>query len=154
MPTRSCASARGGRWGWQGGCHGLPPHHCPPPHTLLGRLSPQLSLEPLPHLSCSYETNGSPYLLLQPAKKEVVRIRPYVALYHDFISDAEAETIKGLAGPWVSHPQGCPSPGGGCPKSWWARVDHPEHAEIGGVLSQGLAKDFCSETLGGEMSPA
>ncbi|KAK4829659.1 hypothetical protein QYF61_005952 [Mycteria americana] len=57
--------------------------------------------EHLPHLSCSYETNGSPYLLLQPAKKEMVRIRPYVALYHDFISDAEAETIKGLAGPWL-----------------------------------------------------
>ncbi|KFP51804.1 Prolyl 4-hydroxylase subunit alpha-3, partial [Cathartes aura] len=37
----------------------------------------------------------------QPAKKETVRIRPYVALYHDFISDAEAETIKGLAGPWL-----------------------------------------------------
>ncbi|NXY51192.1 P4HA3 hydroxylase, partial [Ceuthmochares aereus] len=57
--------------------------------------------EHLPHLSCSYETNGSPYLLLQPAKKEMVQIRPYVALYHDFISDAEAETIKGLAGPWL-----------------------------------------------------
>ncbi|KAM7130424.1 LOW QUALITY PROTEIN: prolyl 4-hydroxylase subunit alpha-3 [Ciconia maguari] len=57
--------------------------------------------EHLPHLGCSYETNGSPYLLLQPAKKEMVRIRPYVALYHDFISDAEAETIKGLAGPWL-----------------------------------------------------
>ncbi|XP_009577892.1 PREDICTED: LOW QUALITY PROTEIN: prolyl 4-hydroxylase subunit alpha-3, partial [Fulmarus glacialis] len=57
--------------------------------------------ERLPHLGCSYETNGSPYLLLQPAKKEMVWIRPYVALYHDFISDAEAETIKGLAGPWL-----------------------------------------------------
>ncbi|NXU95479.1 P4HA3 hydroxylase, partial [Xiphorhynchus elegans] len=53
------------------------------------------------HLSCSYETRSSPYLLLQPAKKEMVRIQPYVALYHDFISDAEAETIKGLAGPWL-----------------------------------------------------
>uniref|UniRef100_U3JQF5 Prolyl 4-hydroxylase subunit alpha-3 n=1 Tax=Ficedula albicollis TaxID=59894 RepID=U3JQF5_FICAL len=52
-------------------------------------------------LSCSYETNSSPYLLLQPAKKELVRIQPYVALYHDFITDAEAETIKGLAGPWL-----------------------------------------------------
>ncbi|NWH27604.1 P4HA3 hydroxylase, partial [Grus americana] len=57
--------------------------------------------ERLPHLGCSYETNGSPYLLLQPAKKEMVQIQPYVALYHDFISDAEAETIKGLAGPWL-----------------------------------------------------
>uniref|UniRef100_A0A8C9NK78 procollagen-proline 4-dioxygenase n=1 Tax=Serinus canaria TaxID=9135 RepID=A0A8C9NK78_SERCA len=59
-----------------------------PPHQLL-------------HLGCSYETNGSPFLLLQPAKKEMVRIQPHVALYHDFITDAEAETIKGLAGPWL-----------------------------------------------------
>ncbi|XP_010022503.1 PREDICTED: prolyl 4-hydroxylase subunit alpha-3, partial [Nestor notabilis] len=61
----------------------------------------QSAPEHLPHLVCSYETNGSPYLLLQPAKKEMVQTRPYVALYHDFISDAEAETIKGLAGPWL-----------------------------------------------------
>ncbi|XP_009996290.1 PREDICTED: prolyl 4-hydroxylase subunit alpha-3 [Chaetura pelagica] len=61
----------------------------------------QQALEHLPHLSCSYETNGSPYLLLQPVKKEVVQLQPYVALYHDFVSDAEAETIKGLAGPWL-----------------------------------------------------
>lgn len=54
------------------------------------------------HLGCSYETNGSPYLLLQPAKKETLRLQPYIVLYHDFVSDAEAETIKGLAGPWVS----------------------------------------------------
>ncbi|NXH10188.1 P4HA3 hydroxylase, partial [Bucco capensis] len=61
----------------------------------------QPPLEQLPLLSCSYETNGSPYLLLQPAKKEMVQVQPYVALYHDFINDAEAETIKGLAGPWL-----------------------------------------------------
>ncbi|KAM9019594.1 prolyl 4-hydroxylase subunit alpha-3 [Ara ararauna] len=61
----------------------------------------QSAPEHLPHLVCSYETNGSPFLLLQPAKKEVVQTQPYVALYHDFISDAEAETIKGLAGPWL-----------------------------------------------------
>uniref|UniRef100_H0ZTA2 Prolyl 4-hydroxylase subunit alpha-3 n=1 Tax=Taeniopygia guttata TaxID=59729 RepID=H0ZTA2_TAEGU len=57
--------------------------------------------EQLLHLSCSYETNNSPFLLLQPAKKEMVWIQPHVALYHDFITDAEAETIKGLAGPWL-----------------------------------------------------
>ncbi|NXD57925.1 P4HA3 hydroxylase, partial [Corvus moneduloides] len=88
-----------GRWDWQG-CHG--PHcRCSPPHSLLGPLSPQPAPERLLHLGCSYETNSSPYLLLQPAKKEMVRIQPYVALYHDFITDAEAETIKGLAGPWL-----------------------------------------------------
>ncbi|KFQ92554.1 Prolyl 4-hydroxylase subunit alpha-3, partial [Nipponia nippon] len=87
--------------GLAGGSHGPPPHCCPPFHSLLGPLSPQPAPEHLPQLGCSYETNGSPYLLLQPAKKEMVRIRPYVALYHDFISDTEAETIKGLAGPWL-----------------------------------------------------
>ncbi|XP_035426298.1 prolyl 4-hydroxylase subunit alpha-3 [Cygnus atratus] len=64
-------------------------------------LGAQPAPERPPHLGCSYETNGSPYLLLQPAKKETLRLRPYVALYHDFVSDAEAETIKGLAGPWL-----------------------------------------------------
>ncbi|NWR54382.1 P4HA3 hydroxylase, partial [Bucorvus abyssinicus] len=86
-----------------GGYCGHPPHHCSHPHSLLDplSLSPQTAPEHLLHLSCSYETNGSPYLLLQPAKKEMVQVQPYVALYHDFISDAEAETIKGLAGPWL-----------------------------------------------------
>ncbi|NXD99986.1 P4HA3 hydroxylase, partial [Chaetorhynchus papuensis] len=87
------------RWDWQG-CHG-PPLPLSPPHALLGPLSPQPAPKRLLHLGCSYETNSSPYLLLQPAKKEMVRIQPYVALYHDFITDAEAETIKGLAGPWL-----------------------------------------------------
>ncbi|NXO41939.1 P4HA3 hydroxylase, partial [Locustella ochotensis] len=82
-----------------GGCGAPPP--LSPLHALLGPFPPQPAPERLPHLSCSYETNSSPYLLLQPAKKEMVRIQPYVALYHDFITDAEAETIKGLAGPWL-----------------------------------------------------
>ncbi|NXH46117.1 P4HA3 hydroxylase, partial [Dicaeum eximium] len=83
-----------------GGCRGPPPP-LSPSHALLGPLSPQPAPKQLLHLSCSYETNSSPYLLLQPAKKEMVQIQPYVALYHDFITDAEAETIKGLAGPWL-----------------------------------------------------
>ncbi|NXM54418.1 P4HA3 hydroxylase, partial [Illadopsis cleaveri] len=88
------------RWDWQG-CHGPPPPLLSPLHALLGPFPPQPAPEQLLHLSCSYETNSSPYLLLQPAKKEMVRSQPYVALYHDFITDAEAETIKGLAGPWL-----------------------------------------------------
>ncbi|KFQ45373.1 Prolyl 4-hydroxylase subunit alpha-3, partial [Nestor notabilis] len=87
--------------GWQWGAMvptpPLSPLSCPPWSSLSSQSAP----EHLPHLVCSYETNGSPYLLLQPAKKEMVQTRPYVALYHDFISDAEAETIKGLAGPWL-----------------------------------------------------
>uniref|UniRef100_A0A8C4VSR4 Prolyl 4-hydroxylase subunit alpha 3 n=1 Tax=Gopherus evgoodei TaxID=1825980 RepID=A0A8C4VSR4_9SAUR len=63
---------------------------------------------PLPLLSqlhyslhCSYETNDSPYLILQPVKRELLRLQPYIALYHDFVSDLEAEKIKGLAAPWL-----------------------------------------------------
>ncbi|NXT28059.1 P4HA3 hydroxylase, partial [Syrrhaptes paradoxus] len=98
-----CSRRRGQVLGCGAG-RGVPRSPTPPlspSHALLGSLSPQPALEHLPHLGCSYETNGNPYLLLQPAKKEMVRIRPYVALYHDFVNDAEAETIKGLAGPWL-----------------------------------------------------
>ncbi|NXA15966.1 P4HA3 hydroxylase, partial [Sapayoa aenigma] len=87
-----------GQVGLAGGAM-VPPHHCPP--TSHPPPPPQPAPERPQHLSCSYETNSSPYLVLQPAKKEMVRIRPYVALYHDFVTDAEAETIKGLAGPWL-----------------------------------------------------
>ncbi|KAL8191323.1 UNVERIFIED_CONTAM: Prolyl 4-hydroxylase subunit alpha-3 [Gekko kuhli] len=51
------------------------------------------------HLYCSYETNGDPQLILQPLKRETVHQRPYVALYHDFVSDSEAKKIKELAAP-------------------------------------------------------
>ncbi|NXW54010.1 P4HA3 hydroxylase, partial [Eurystomus gularis] len=87
--------------GLAGGATITHPAAVPSSHPPWSLFSPQLAPEHLPHLGCSYETNGSPYLLLQPAKKEMVQIHPYVALYHDFISDAEAETIKGLAGPWL-----------------------------------------------------
>ncbi|NWU72170.1 P4HA3 hydroxylase, partial [Pterocles burchelli] len=95
LETGTMGSGAGRRVSWS------PTPPLSPSHALLGPLCPQPALEHLPHLGCSYETNGSPYLLLQPAKKEIVRIRPYVALYHDFVNDAEAETIKGLAGPWL-----------------------------------------------------
>ncbi|NXM67750.1 P4HA3 hydroxylase, partial [Serilophus lunatus] len=77
------------------------PTTVPPLTPSFGPSSPQLAPEQSLRLSCSYETNSSPYLVLQPAKKEIVQIRPYVALYHDFVTDTEAETIKGLAGPWL-----------------------------------------------------
>lgn len=93
----------------------VPRHLWGPPSRPPWSSSPQAAPEQLLHLGCSYETNGSPFLLLQPAKKEMVWSQPHVALYHDFITDAEAETIKGLAGPWVSQPcpQGCPFPAAG-----------------------------------------
>ncbi|XP_075858425.1 prolyl 4-hydroxylase subunit alpha-3 isoform X2 [Microcebus murinus] len=55
----------------------------------------------IPSLYCSYETNSSPYLLLQPIRKEVIHLEPYVALYHDFVSDSEAQKIRELAEPWL-----------------------------------------------------
>ncbi|KAL1774671.1 prolyl 4-hydroxylase subunit alpha-3 [Sigmodon hispidus] len=55
----------------------------------------------IPSLYCSYETNASPYLLLQPARKEVIHLRPFVTLYHDFVSDTEAQKIRELAEPWL-----------------------------------------------------
>ncbi|KAM4846540.1 prolyl 4-hydroxylase subunit alpha-3 isoform 2-T2 [Thomomys bottae] len=55
----------------------------------------------IPSLYCSYETNSSPYLLLQPVRKEVIHLRPFVALYHDFVSDSEAQKIRELAEPWL-----------------------------------------------------
>ncbi|OWK51506.1 Prolyl 4-hydroxylase subunit alpha-3 [Lonchura striata] len=45
---------------------------------LYQRPSAQPAPEQLLHLSCSCETNSSPFLLLQPAKKEMVRIQPHV----------------------------------------------------------------------------
>uniref|UniRef100_F7BV01 Prolyl 4-hydroxylase subunit alpha-3 n=1 Tax=Equus caballus TaxID=9796 RepID=F7BV01_HORSE len=55
----------------------------------------------IPSLYCSYETNSSPFLLLQPVRKEVIHLEPYVVLYHDFVSDSEAQKIRGLAEPWL-----------------------------------------------------
>uniref|UniRef100_A0A8D0BHP0 Prolyl 4-hydroxylase subunit alpha-3 n=1 Tax=Salvator merianae TaxID=96440 RepID=A0A8D0BHP0_SALMN len=52
-----------------------------------------------PQLYCSYETNGMALLVLQPLKREIIHQQPFIALYHDFISDTEAETIKSLAAP-------------------------------------------------------
>ncbi|XP_034557848.1 prolyl 4-hydroxylase subunit alpha-3 isoform X1 [Notolabrus celidotus] len=50
-----------------------------------------------PGLSCDFFTNGNPGLLLLPVRREVLSLQPYVVLYHDFITDKEAEDIKGLA---------------------------------------------------------
>ncbi|XP_018429612.1 PREDICTED: prolyl 4-hydroxylase subunit alpha-3, partial [Nanorana parkeri] len=54
-----------------------------------------------PRMKCSYYTKHSPHLILQPLKKEILSLAPYVVLYHDFITDYEAEKIQGLAAPWL-----------------------------------------------------
>lgn len=47
-----------------------------------------------PQLFCDNFANGHPALLLRPVRREMLSLRPYVVLYHDFISDTEAEEIK------------------------------------------------------------
>lgn len=54
-----------------------------------------------PRHFCDYFTNGDPGLRLMPARREVLSLQPYVVLFHDFITDAEAEDIKELAQPGV-----------------------------------------------------
>ncbi|XP_041438720.1 prolyl 4-hydroxylase subunit alpha-3 [Xenopus laevis] len=54
-----------------------------------------------PNMLCMYDTSRHPHLVLQPMKKEIVSLHPLVVLYHDFVSDSEAETIKDLASPWL-----------------------------------------------------
>uniref|UniRef100_A0A3P9JFE5 Prolyl 4-hydroxylase subunit alpha-3 n=1 Tax=Oryzias latipes TaxID=8090 RepID=A0A3P9JFE5_ORYLA len=52
-----------------------------------------------PRLYCDYFTNNNPALLLLPVKREVLSLQPYVVIYHNFITDREAEEIKGFAQP-------------------------------------------------------
>ncbi|KAF3693149.1 Prolyl 4-hydroxylase subunit alpha-3 [Channa argus] len=52
-----------------------------------------------PRLFCDYFTNNSPWLFLLPIRREVLSMQPYVVLYHNFITDTEAEDIKRLAQP-------------------------------------------------------
>ncbi|XP_016534787.1 prolyl 4-hydroxylase subunit alpha-3 isoform X2 [Poecilia formosa] len=55
-----------------------------------------------PGLFCDLFTNNhSPALLLQPVRREVLSLQPHVELYHNFITDAEADDIKRLAQPGV-----------------------------------------------------
>ncbi|XP_056138769.1 prolyl 4-hydroxylase subunit alpha-3 [Lampris incognitus] len=52
-----------------------------------------------PRLFCDYFTNGGPGLLLQPIRREVLSLQPYVVLYHHFVTDNEAETVKVFSQP-------------------------------------------------------
>ncbi|KAJ8392134.1 hypothetical protein AAFF_G00079400 [Aldrovandia affinis] len=50
-----------------------------------------------------HNIKSSPSLLLQPMRREVVSLWPYVVLYHSFITGDKAENIRDLAqpgGPW------------------------------------------------------
>lgn len=50
-------------------------------------------------LTCQYRTNNRPYLLLQPAKEEVMFPKPRIVVYHNVLSEHEMNVIKTLAQP-------------------------------------------------------
>ncbi|XP_077983978.1 prolyl 4-hydroxylase subunit alpha-1-like [Glandiceps talaboti] len=50
-------------------------------------------------LYCKYVGSTNPRLKLKPVKMEVVHLDPWIVIYHDVISDKEAECVKQLAIP-------------------------------------------------------
>ncbi|KAG8185445.1 hypothetical protein JTE90_022376 [Oedothorax gibbosus] len=50
-------------------------------------------------LKCRYTSNGSNYLLLQPAKEETLNLDPWIVLYHDVIRDNDIEIFKTISEP-------------------------------------------------------
>ncbi|XP_013402652.1 prolyl 4-hydroxylase subunit alpha-1 [Lingula anatina] len=50
-------------------------------------------------LTCSYETNKSPNLLLRPFKVEVLYHSPKIVMWHDVLSEVEMKKVKELATP-------------------------------------------------------
>uniref|UniRef100_A0A8C2X264 procollagen-proline 4-dioxygenase n=1 Tax=Cyclopterus lumpus TaxID=8103 RepID=A0A8C2X264_CYCLU len=71
-----------------------------------GRTLGKCTFQPMqfknPKLFCDYFTNGNPQLLLLPVRREVLSLQPYVVVYHNFITDTEAEDIKRTSHPGVS----------------------------------------------------
>ncbi|XP_055052055.1 prolyl 4-hydroxylase subunit alpha-3 [Misgurnus anguillicaudatus] len=52
-----------------------------------------------PALFCDYFTNGNPGLFLQPMKRELISHQPYVVLFHGFVTNVEAKSIRDYAVP-------------------------------------------------------
>ncbi|CAM4551532.1 unnamed protein product [Leuciscus chuanchicus] len=52
-----------------------------------------------PRLFCDYFTNDNPGLLLQPIKRELISLHPYVVLFHGFVTRPEAKSIREYAVP-------------------------------------------------------
>uniref|UniRef100_A0A8C1VB95 Prolyl 4-hydroxylase subunit alpha-3 n=1 Tax=Cyprinus carpio TaxID=7962 RepID=A0A8C1VB95_CYPCA len=50
-------------------------------------------------LFCDFFTNGNPGLLLQPIKRELISLHPYLVLFHNFVTRAEAKSIREYAVP-------------------------------------------------------
>ena len=53
-------------------------------------------------LKCRYIFNAHPYFIIRPIKEEVVYLDPFIVIYHDFVTRAQAFKIKKLAFPNVS----------------------------------------------------
>lgn len=45
---------------------------------------------------------GSKWLILQPVKVEVFHKVPFIAMFHDLLTDSESDTIREMAAPAVS----------------------------------------------------
>ncbi|XP_030370545.1 prolyl 4-hydroxylase subunit alpha-2-like [Scaptodrosophila lebanonensis] len=50
-------------------------------------------------LHCTYNTTASPFLRLAPLKMELVRLDPYMVLFHDVISPSEIKGLQEMAAP-------------------------------------------------------
>jgi hypothetical protein len=44
---------------------------------------------------------GNAWLKLQPIRIEVFHLQPYIAMFHDLITDRESDMIRNLAAPKV-----------------------------------------------------
>ena len=53
------------------------------------------------HLKCQYISNNHPFLIIGPVKEEVLSLKPFIALYHEVITENQAFTIKKFAFPNV-----------------------------------------------------
>ena len=53
------------------------------------------------NLKCYLTNNGHPLLLMQPVRVEVFHEKPFVAMFHNLMSDSEMELLKELAAPIV-----------------------------------------------------
>ncbi|RWS09826.1 vacuolar protein sorting-associated protein 33A-like protein [Dinothrombium tinctorium] len=52
-------------------------------------------------LKCYITNRGHPWLILQPVKVEVLHKDPYIAVFHDLITDNEIEKVKEIAAPFL-----------------------------------------------------
>ncbi|XP_015792160.1 prolyl 4-hydroxylase subunit alpha-2-like [Tetranychus urticae] len=50
-------------------------------------------------LTCYYSNMGSKWLILQPVKVEVFHKVPFIAMFHDLLTDSESDTIREMAAP-------------------------------------------------------